>query len=60
MLRRRLDFLKAKTFERLSIFNDSIIIYRETQQVKKKLSYRDEKYYKKMGMIRNFIQKVLF
>ena len=35
MLRRRLNFLKAKTFERLSIFNDSIIIDMETQQVKK-------------------------
>ena len=35
MLRGRLNFLKAKTFERLSIFNDSIIIDMETQQVKK-------------------------
>ena len=34
LLRRRLNFLKAKDFEWLSILNLSVIIYRKTQKVK--------------------------
>ena len=29
-----LNFLKAKVFEKLSIFNESIIIHKKTQKVK--------------------------
>ena len=31
----KMNFLKAKVFEWLSIFNESIIIYRKTQKVNK-------------------------
>ena len=52
----------GKTFkffesEQLSIFNESIIIYRKTQKVKKKDFI--EKQHEKME-ISNFIQKVIF
>ena len=37
-----LNILKTKVFEQLSIFNESMIIYRKTQKVKKKKDLNDK------------------
>ena len=51
--------MKAKVFQRLSIFNESIIIYRKKQKEKKDI-IEIKKITLKMRIISNFIQKLLF